>query len=372
MATVYFTERARINGKSYDLFYKDPYSGKKKRYQTYRKKKDVLKSENELRSLLDSGRMPESRAQLINLKTFREIALLLQEEWKLQLQSKILKEKTVNDYKIFLSQVNQVFGDKLLCKISSQDILEYRSKIADKLSNVSSNKRLSMIKKVFALGLKIHATTENPSASIKKLSEQGHERNRYMLPTELDSLISAAKTTKSKYYLPCLIYLGAEHGASKQEALSLHWSDINFEFDGKGLIRFFRTKNNNERTAFLMPRTKKALLEWKHHQTRMRKLKNISANGSDIVFSHLDGSQISNFNRGWWSALEKAGIKDFHFHDLRHTFCSNLILSGAGLKEVKEMIGHRDISMTDRYSHLTLKHKSLKQEKLAEYYDQPS
>lgn len=65
---------------------------------------------------------------------------------------------------------------------------------------------------------------------------------------------------------------------------------------------------------------------------------------------------------------KRAKIKDFHFHDLRHTLCSNLILAGAGLKGAKEMIGHADISMTDRYSHLTIQHKHLVQQKLAEHY----
>jgi len=68
------------------------------------------------------------------------------------------------------------------------------------------------------------------------------------------------------------------------------------------------------------------------------------------------------------TALELSGIENFHFHDLRHTFCSGLILSGASLKEVKEMIGHSDISMTDRYSHLSLNHKLFRQSKLAEHY----
>ncbi|MCP3891497.1 MAG: tyrosine-type recombinase/integrase, partial [Desulfobulbaceae bacterium] len=84
----------------------------------------------------------------------------------------------------------------------------------------------------------------------------------------------------------------------------------------------------------------------------MRRKKKIDHNESDIVFSHLDGSPIQCFNRAWCSSLRIAGIKNFHFHDLHHIFCSNLILSGAGLKEVKEMIGHRDISTTDRYLRL--------------------
>ncbi|MBW1796843.1 MAG: tyrosine-type recombinase/integrase [Deltaproteobacteria bacterium] len=61
-------------------------------------------------------------------------------------------------------------------------------------------------------------------------------------------------------------------------------------------------------------------------------------------------------------------MKDFHFHDLRHTFCSNLILAAASLKDVKEMIGHSDLSLKDRYSHLTLHHKLIKQSQLADNY----
>jgi integrase len=81
----------------------------------------------------------------------------------------------------------------------------------------------------------------------------------------------------------------------------------------------------------------------------------------------IDGTPLKSFNKAWWRTLEIAGIKDFHFHDLRHTFCSNLILSGAVLKEVKEMIGHSDISMTDRYFNLTMSHRHAKQELLVEH-----
>ena len=61
-------------------------------------------------------------------------------------------------------------------------------------------------------------------------------------------------------------------------------------------------------------------------------------------------------------------LVNFHNHDLRHTYCSNLLLAGSDLKTVKEKIGHRDISMTDRYSHLTANHKLLHQEQLAAHY----
>jgi site-specific recombinase XerD len=82
----------------------------------------------------------------------------------------------------------------------------------------------------------------------------------------------------------------------------------------------------------------------------------------------LDGTPIKNFNKAWWHVLNIVGLKNFHFHDLRHTFCSNLLLSGGTIKDAKDMIGHADISMTDRYSHITSSHQHSVQKQLAEHY----
>lgn len=57
------------------------------------------------------------------------------------------------------------------------------------------------------------------------------------------------------------------------------------------------------------------------------------------------------------TACRRAGIKDFTFHDLRHTFASHLIMAGVDLVPLKELLGHKDIKHTLRYSHLALSHK---------------
>ncbi|MCB2169624.1 MAG: site-specific integrase [Deltaproteobacteria bacterium] len=122
------------------------------------------------------------------------------------------------------------------------------------------------------------------------------------------------------------------------------------------------------RTEYLMPRTKMALLEWKSHLEFMRHRKQIQPVETKYVFCRLNGLPIKRFDSAWRNICKIAEIKDFRYHDLRHTFCSNLLLSGSGLKDVKEMIGHSDISMTDRYAHLTNRHKLFRQKQLAEHY----
>ena len=227
---------------------------------------------------------------------------------------------------------------RLLCEISRGEIEKYIYDIAKETSHVNANKHLATIKKVFKLATRKNAIVENVSADIKGLKEK--QRNTFLFPVELDKLVSASRSTRAKYYMPAIIFLSAEHGASKQEILSLKWQDVQFENGQGGLIRFFRTKNQRERTEGMMPRTREALMKWKSHLEYKRQKIKTRKIKSDHVICRIDGTPIKCFNKAWWSALKIAGISGFHFHDLRHTFCSNLLMAGGDLKDAKEMIGH--------------------------------
>jgi integrase len=369
MATVIIQKRKRENRNSYLVSFKEPFTGKLKYYRAYKMKREAQQVANELRALLDSGKIPETKRIKLNPLTFEDVTVSLKKEWIERLEKRDISEKTCQDYCIWLNVLTRHFGKFILCQITRDQIIAYRDNIQKAQTNVSANKYLSVIKKVFRHGLDLNAVIMDVTEGIPYLSEKAHVRNQFLLPAKLDTLIQATQKTKAKFYMPAIIYLGAEHGASKQEILSLLWSDIEFDYAKTGLLRLFRTKNSRERTEFLMPRTKKTLLEWRDHLRWMRHRRKIRTVKSNHVFCRLNGTPIKCFNNAWWRALELAGIEDFHFHDLRHTFCSNLILSGAGLKEAKEMIGHADISMTDRYSHLSFDHKRNQQRQLADHYE---
>ena len=68
------------------------------------------------------------------------------------------------------------------------------------------------------------------------------------------------------------------------------------------------------------------------------------------------GEALTTIKTGWGVVLKAARIKDFRLHDLRHTFASKLVMAGVDLVTVSKLLGHSDIRMTMRYSHLAPDH----------------
>jgi integrase len=80
--------------------------------------------------------------------------------------------------------------------------------------------------------------------------------------------------------------------------------------------------------------------------------------GKGKVFAHLYSSSKTIGARGWFKvALSDVGIADFHWHDLRHTFASRLVMAGVDIRTVQELMGHKTIQITMRYAHLAPAHQ---------------
>lgn len=78
---------------------------------------------------------------------------------------------------------------------------------------------------------------------------------------------------------------------------------------------------------------------------------------SQYIFCNNDGESYGDIKKSFFTAINKSGIVNFHFHDLRHTFASQLVMSGVDLNTVRELLGHKSLEMTLRYSHLSPDHK---------------
>lgn len=368
MATVVIQRRPHTNGVSYAVRYRDPVTGKRCHYKTFQKKKDADRARNELRSMLDTGETPDL-APSFRPMTFSAVARELEVDWQYRNSVREISDKTYYEYVTRIRQLERKFGRRRLCEVTEQELKQFLMDESLRLSTVTANHHLKVLKQLMRKASELGALKKDPTAGLRKLSEKAHERNRFLLPHEVEALIRAAGQGRTQYYMPALICLGVEHGASRQKCLTLTWSDIKFDYAERGLIRFKRSKTNLERTEFLMPRSRDALLTWRRHlEYRRRKQGLRLPEDSELVFCRIDGTPLKRFDKAFRTACERAGIEDLHFHDLRHTFCSNLILSGAGLKDAKDMIGHADIGMTDRYSHLTADHKALLQQRLHEHY----
>jgi integrase len=78
--------------------------------------------------------------------------------------------------------------------------------------------------------------------------------------------------------------------------------------------------------------------------------------GIGFLFPGVNGKPMAQFDKTYKNALRKAGIENFRFHNLRHTFASHLTMQGVPQRSVQELLGHGSGRMTERYSHLSPRH----------------
>ena len=380
MATVTLTTRSLKNGKTHVIHYTDPETGKKLYHKSVRDYDDAQAEVARIRSLIDSGRLPskDTTPRQHQLPTFQQAADYCLAEWERKHSEGKLSKDSHNGYKSLLTPVTNEWGKTLLPDIDVDTIRDYRIQIVNrkkadlkskgfvdaKNCNVLANRRLFVIKQVFAMAKKKGLIKEDIAAGIPYLSEKGSERTVAQKPVEIDALIEAASQRRCKHYMPLAILLAVEHGCSTQEVLSLKWSDIHLD---ENRITFHRTKNNHTRTHQIMPRTRQALEARLEHVNRYREKRNVVATG-DHVIGHMNGQPFKSLKTAWKGLCETQSIEGLHFHDHRHTYCTNMLLSGSTLKETNVMIGHKTLRMTDRYTHLEGVIDSHPQDRLAKRY----
>ena len=82
----------------------------------------------------------------------------------------------------------------------------------------------------------------------------------------------------------------------------------------------------------------------------------LTGNRSEYVFLNDEGKQYRKVDTAFANALKRAGIQNFRFHDLRHTFACHMVMAGNDLATLRQILGHSNIRTTMRYVHLSPVH----------------
>jgi integrase len=199
---------------------------------------------------------------------------------------------------------------------------------------------LATMKHMFTKAVEWDMVEEEALKKIRKVKflEENNRRLRYLSIEECAGLVNACES-----HLRPIVITAMNTGMRRGEILSLTWDRVDLKH---GFILLDRTKNG-ERREIPVNDTLRATL-----QGLTRRL-----DIPHVFFDPQAGKPYQDVKRSFHTALRRAKIQDFHFHDLRHTFASHLVMAGVDLTTVKELLGHKSLKMTLRYSHLAPAHK---------------
>ncbi len=253
----------------------------------------------------------------------------------LNLHSKPNKKSWQSD-EYNLRNITPFFKGRHLYEITAHDIEKFKAERSKSVKPATVNRDLATIKTMFNKAVEWGKLEESPVKPVKFLREPGG-RLRYLEKEEIQKLLSNS-SERIRPILTLAIFTGMRRG----EIMGLKWHDIDFQ---RGIIYLLDTKNGAKREVFMNELVKKAVIKVRKHPE------------SPYIFCNKDGKPYHDIRKSFFTALKSSGIINFRFHDLRHTFASQLVMSGVDINTVRELLGHKDIRMTLRYSHLSQDHK---------------
>ena len=226
------------------------------------------------------------------------------------------------------------FGEQYLFQMCLVEAEGYKQQRLQAVNPATVNKELNCLKAMLNKAVTWGYLRENPLKGLKGLKEPPG-RLRYLAPEETARLLAACETPP---YLRPIVELAMHTGMRRSEILALHWGDVDFR---RRTITLTHTKNNERRVIPVNDTVTTVLKAWP---------RSVSTDG---LFPGLNGPMVT---RAFWRACRKACVPNLRLHDLRHTFASYLAMGGFNLRTIQQLLGHKDLRMTSRYSHLSADH----------------
>lgn len=283
------------------------------------------------------------------------------------------------------------FGSTRLHEISPLRIDKWRGKkLAAGLSKNTLNRDLSSLKAALSKAVEWGLIDSNPIAKVKLYSIDDNAAIRYLSPEEEKRLREALRgrdahlrERRSQFndwrrarnlkpfpefapddfadHLHPIVLLALNTGMRRGEIFNLRWCSVDLD---KALLEVAGpgAKSGQTRHIPLNAEAVRVVTRWQKQTGAC----------IGLVFPGNSNGRLTNINSGWKSLIERAGLENFRFHDCRHHFASRLVMAGVALNTVRELLGHSEISMTLRYSHLAPEHKAEAVAKLVQPHDAQS
>ncbi|MBV5275384.1 MAG: tyrosine-type recombinase/integrase [Lamprocystis purpurea] len=205
------------------------------------------------------------------------------------------------------------------------------------------NRYLAVLSHAFTVAVKDWAWVDsNPLLKVTKPKEP-RGVVRFLDPDERARLLHACRTS-GNLDLTLAVLLSLATGARQAEVMGLRWGQVDF---GQRRIILHETKNGERRVLSLSG----PALDLLRERSKVRRL------DTDLVFpGRIHPGTPVDLRTPWLTVLKRAAIPEFRWHDLRHSFASELAMSGASLPEIAAAMGHKTLNMVQRYAHLSEDH----------------
>ena len=248
----------------------------------------------------------------------------------------IVKRASHRSFRGYVRRLRAFFGDRTLAEITPRLIVDYKNqRLSAGKAPATVNRELSAIRKAYNLAVREWEWCRSNPVSRVSMEKENNKRDRWLSDEEEGRLLDACTP-----WLKNLVLFALCTGMRMGEILELTWRGVDFI---RRTVTVFRSKNGERRTIPLNQTVLAVLKE----KAKVRSIR------TDLVFCSkaqtlLEGGHL---RRSFRLALTKAKIEDFHFHDLRHTFATQLVQAGVDLYKVQRLLGHKSPIMTQRYAH---------------------
>ena len=240
-------------------------------------------------------------------------------------------------------------GSYALADVTPALIVTYRNELQARMTqrkkpmaNATVVRYMASLSHAFTIAIKDWQwLDDSPMRKVSKPREP-RGRERFLSDDERTRLLIACRASSSRC-LYTVVVVALSTGMRRGEIMKLSWPQVDLQL---GRVLLFETKNGSSRAVTLAG----------HALELMKEMAKVRRIGTELIFYGDPLSRPVDLKKPWATAITKAGIADFRFHDLRHSAASYLAMNGATTIEIAAILGHKTLQMVKRYSHLATSH----------------